>query len=269
MSEYDKLLSYLNSLDEPVKIKNPQKRKVIDKNIIESSEDFNLSGIIIPENFQKNYFENFHIDPIIFPKLLETFEEYKIEPTIDKDELIRCIRNLYYQKHNDYPDYKEDKQEIQIYIGNNIIGFIDCKYNNSINIKNDIEVNTMYMIIEIEISEKEIDDIYFIDFYNIGNIYSYLLNKYSIYNILFTNVIFYIKNLNRFVKFNKKNNINKIEKYFRNIVELQKCLKDNKIPEILNSNRHQCSVCKYETFCKKDSLNKILKDNNDKPTFLM
>jgi hypothetical protein len=253
MTQTNQLLQYLYSLRSPLAGRTIKTRSVEH----EVKEETQLTHAP-KKSIYKQEFDIYKIESLVQSKLVDEFKD----SSIDIDRLISCIRKLYYtSKGIEGVNKNSPYISVRFYIGNNLSEFINKIYKISDISFKSISSRVLNVLIETDIEEKNIKKIDFLDFYNQGLICSYILNKYYSYNIEDINCIFVIKNLKKVLNFTKKYDENKCLEFFENSNKFKDIIDLESIPDTLNSNDGQCSLCTYETICRTQQLKNILNDN--------
>ncbi len=248
-TEYDALLEYIKHHTQPLR-QNIKKNKIIDINN-DNKLDFNLDKINID-------FKNKLKSEYLFEN-----SDYNLI-----DDVIFCLRKLYFKKMNLEINDDHIQNEFQKNINNFINNFFNNIYkfdefnkiiiNDKYKIKTNIDfINNNSLIKIILLNNNDFENNFFIENnFNKLNVDAYLLNseyEYNINNLIFIYIIFN-ENFNIKIK-NRKLNKDLAKNYLNKSLFLNKCVLNKELNLIDFLLKDECKNCIYFNLCnttKKD-----------------
>ena len=280
-NQYADLLKYLE--DETSKtssikkdsVKKIEKEKVsIDtKQLIKDSLEglhsdvkFNTSPISTSRGFVVKDFESLMRAKLVDEhKRMQSYER----PYISVTELFNCLRKNYYTRKKYKIDVVSQYNFSYLYminkVGNTVHDLIQGLYDHTevekpiisekYKVKGRVDGIRSNFVLEYKtIDESKFQGKYFPAHYNQGIIYAYILNTEYGYNIDTITIVYIVRNLKRIVPFDLPLNNNKAKNFLELAPTLIHCLKNDIIPEPVNSDKEQCHWCQYKSYCEQDKI---------------
>lgn len=107
-----------------------------------------------------------------------------------------------------------------------------------------------------------------------GMIYAYILNSEYGYKIDTITIVYIIRNLKRIIPFDLPTDDQQAIKFLKVAPILLNCLKNDIVPDPINSDEEQCKWCQYKTYCEKENSQfkkhvDLNKETKVKPVFLL
>jgi len=296
-NQYEVLLKYLD--DETSKtasikkdsVKKIEKEEVLisTKQLIKDSLEgvysdvkFNNKPIQTSRGFVVNNFES-----LMRAKLIDNHKKMQSyeRPYISVTELFNCLRKTYYIRKKYEIDISKEYNFSYLYmineVGNTIHDLIQGLYDHTevektlisekYKVKGRVDgIRDNFLLEYKTIDESKFMGNYLQSHYFQGMIYAYLLNTEYDYKIDTITIVYIIRNLKRIIPFDLPLDNQRAKEFLKFGPMLIDCLKNNVIPETINSDKEQCHWCQYKKYCEKDS-NKIdsQEEKDVKPVFLL
>jgi len=203
-------------------------------------------------------------------------------PYISVTELFSCLRQKYYIRKKYDIDISKQFDFSYLYminqIGNNVHDLIQELYDHTevektlisekYKVKGRVDgIRDNFLIEYKTIDETKFSGKYILNHYLQAIIYAYLLNTEYNYKINTITIVYIIRNLKRIIPFDLPLDNQKAIELLKNGPILIDCLKNDIIPEPINSDQDQCHWCQYKKYCEIDSSDK--KEKNSKSVFLL
>lgn len=286
MNDYDKLLEYLdsvnqnNTLETDIKIKQKKeievakaKEESVSKDIDKLIEASQITDIFeTPQVLQSvRGFDITRFENLMRSKLIEEYKKIQSyeRPYISVTELFSCMRSNYYNRVKYQVDVKDlfkfaPLKLIQD-VANTIHSVVQSVYDFSetektiisekYKVKGRMDANKENFLYEIKtLDEAKFSGKYNIDHYNQGNIYAYILNKEYNYNIDTVVLLYFFRdNLKKRPSvFEIKVDEKQAEFYVLKANILLSYIQRKEVPDIIGATEEQCKYCLYKKFCEKD-----------------
>lgn len=206
-------------------------------------------------------------------------------PYISVTELFNCLRKNYYVRKKYKIDISKEYNFSYLYminkVGNTVHDLIQELYDHTevektlisekYKVKGRVDGIRSNFLLEYKTIDKDkFQEKYLQNHYNQGLIYAYLLNSEYGYKIDTITIVYIIRNLKRIVPFDLPIDDAKAIKFLEVAPILIKCLKDNIVPDPINSDKEQCHWCQYKSYCEKDKkLTNTEPIKNKKSVFLL
>ncbi len=296
-NQYANLLKYLEDETDKTSsikkdsIKKVEKEKVsIDtKQLIKDSLEgiyadvkFNTSPTSTSRGFVVKDFESLMRAKLVDEhKRMQSYER----PYISVTELFNCLRKSYYVRKKYKIDVASQYNFSYLYminkVGNTIHDLIQGLYDHTevektlisekYKVKGRVDGIRSNFVLEYKtIDESKFQGKYIPNHYNQGIIYAYILNSEYGYKIDTITIVYIIRNLKRIIPFDLPTDDKKAINFLELAPTLIHCLKNDIIPEPVNSDKEQCHWCQYKKYCEDDS-NKIIpqEEKEVKSVFLL
>jgi CRISPR/Cas system-associated exonuclease Cas4 (RecB family) len=295
-NQYETLLKYLDDeTDKTSSIKKSsnikiekEKASVNTKQLIKDSLEgvysdvkFNNKPIQTSRGFVVNNFES-----LMRAKLIDNHKKMQSynRPYISVTELFNCLRKTYYVRKKYEIDISKEYNFSYLYminkVGNTVHDLIQELYDHTevektlisekYKVKGRVDgIRDNFLIEYKTIDDSKFKGEYLLAHYLQGLIYAYLLNSEYNYKIDTITIVYIIRNLKRIIPFDLPLDDKTAIKYLSYGPMLIDCLKNDIVPDTINSDKEQCHWCQYKKYCKKDSAKKDPKEKDVKSVFLL
>lgn len=295
-NQFEVLLKYLddetdktNSIKKNSNIKiEKEKVSVNTKQLIKDSLEGVYSDVKqkAPSQTSRGFVVN-NFESLMRAKLIDQHKKMQSydRPYISVTELFNCLRKTYYVRKKYEIDITKEYNFSYLYminkVGNTVHDLIQGLYDHTevektlisekYKVKGRVDgIRDNFLLEYKTIDEGKFKGKYLPAHYFQGIIYAYLLNSEYGYKIDTITIVYIIRNLKRIIPFDLPLDNQKAKEFLKFGPMLIDCLKNDIIPETINSDKEQCHWCQYKKYCKKDS-KKIdsVKKKDVKPVFLM
>jgi len=300
-NKYENLLNYLE--DETSKIKSIKKDSFfkIEKDevsketkqlIKESLEGFHCDILQKTPNQTSNGFDVNKFESLMRAKLIDDHKKMQSyeRPYISVTELFSCLRQKYYVRKKYEIDISKQYNFSYLYlinkVGDTVHNVIQELYDHTevektlvsekYKVKGRVDgIRDNFLLEYKTIDVDKFEGKYIPNHYFQGLIYAYLLNSEYGYKIDTITIVYIIRNLKRIIPFDLPIDNQKAIDFLKIAPVLINCLKNDIVPDTINSDEEQCKWCQYKKYCDKEKnhskkhtyLNEELKVN--KPVFLL
>lgn len=292
---YKDLLKYLESESEIKKIVKEEKLFTIDtkkeisdntKLLIKNSLEGIHSDVLQKQrNVPSRGFDVDKFESLMRSKLVDEHKRRQSyeRPYISATELFKCLRQTYYARKDYKIDISRQFDFSYLYminkVGNIVHEIIQELYDHTeiektviskkYGVKGRIDGIRNTIVMEYKtIDESKFTGSYILDHYYQGLIYAYLLNSEYDYKIDTITIVYIMRNLKRIIPFDLPIDDKKAI-YFLNFASILKNhLKNNTVPDPINSDEEQCKWCSYKKYCNKENITRNPNKKNN-PVFLL
>jgi CRISPR/Cas system-associated exonuclease Cas4 (RecB family) len=251
---------------EKVKVSTNTKQLIKDSLVgIYSDVGYNNTPVSTSRGFVVKDFES-----LMRAKLIDEHKRMQSydRPYISVTELFNCLRKNYYVRKKYKIDISKEYNFSYLYminkVGNTVHDLIQELYDHTevektlisekYKVKGRVDgIRSNFLLEYKTIDVDKFTGKYIPNHYHQALIYAYLLNSEYGYKIDTITIVYIIRNLKRIIPFDLPIDDNKAIKFLEVAPILIKCLKNDTVPEPLNSDKEQCHWCQYKSYCKKDS----------------
>jgi len=207
-------------------------------------------------------------------------------PYISVTELFNCLRKTYYVRKKYEIDISKEYNFSYLYminkVGNTVHDLIQGLYDHTEVEKTLISekyktkgrvdgIRDNFLLEYKTIDESKFKGKYLPMHYFQGMIYAYILNSEYGYKIDTITIVYIIRNLKRIIPFDLPLDNEKAKLFLKFGPLLINCLKNDIVPETINSDKEQCHWCQYKKYCdkEKNTITKPKEEKNAKSVFLL
>jgi len=295
-NQYATLLKYLDDeTDKTTSIKKNNTKKVEKEKVSINTKQLikdSLEGVYsdvtqkTPQKTSRGFVVN-NFESLMRAKLIDQHKKMQsyVRPYISVTELFNCLRKTYYVRKKYEIDISKEYNFSYLYminkVGNTVHDLIQGLYDHTevektlisekYKVKGRVDgIRDTFLIEYKTIDESKFKGKYLPMHYNQGIIYAYILNSEYGYKINTITIVYIIRNLKRIIPFDLPLDNQKAKEFLKFGPLLIDCLKNDIVPETINSDKEQCHWCQYKKYCEKDSKQiDSTKEKDVKPVFLL
>ncbi len=215
-------------------------------------------------------------------KRMQSYDRSYISVT----ELFNCLRKTYYVRKKYEIDISKEYNFSYLYminkVGNTVHDLIQELYDHTevektlisekYKVKGRVDgIRDNFLLEYKTIDESKFKGKCFPMHYLQGIIYAFLLNSEYDYKIDTITIVYIIRNLKRIIPFDLPLDNEKAKSFLKFGPLLIDCLKNDIVPETINSDKEQCHWCQYKKYCDKEKniITKPKEEKNAKSVFLL